>query len=109
MPEIANCMLSGYDVLPSEPRDFQFSNVGTNIGVLHWDPPQKHADSISDYKVTYSLIRSGKIKSIAGLVRDLLGMTHKFYYWLPIREHNLGCILSIQLLPEYREQGRWNF
>ena len=105
MPEIANCMLSGYDVLPSEPRDFQFSNVGTNIGILHWDPPQKHADSISDYRVTYSLIRSGKIKSIAGLVRNLLGTTHKIYNWLLIRELNLGCVSSIQVLPEYHEQG----
>ena len=59
MPEIANCMLSGYDVLASEPRNFQFSNVGTNIGILHWDTPSKHMDSISDYKITYSLIKSG--------------------------------------------------
>ena len=86
MPEIANCMLSGFDVLPSEPRDFQFSNVGTNIGILHWDPPQKHADSISDYRVTYSLITPGKIKSIAGLVRNLLG-TEKI-------ELNQNCLLS---------------
>ena len=52
-------MLSGYNVLPSEPRDFEFSNVGTNIGILHWDSPKQNADSIDGYKVTYTLIKPG--------------------------------------------------
>ncbi len=60
MPEIANCMLNGYDVLPSEPRDFRFSNVGTNIGILHWDAPLKHADTIDGYKVTFTKINPGQ-------------------------------------------------
>ena len=59
MREIANCMLTGYDILPSEPRKFKFSNVGTNIGILHWDVPTEHADTIDGYKVTYTLIRPG--------------------------------------------------
>ena len=63
MREIANCMISGYDVLPSEPRDFRFSNVGTNIGILHWDLPSVAADTIESYKVTYTLIRPGGSES----------------------------------------------
>ena len=68
MREIANCMISGYNVLPSEPRDFRFSNVGTNIGILHWDLPTIAADSIESYKVTYTLIKPGKV---ARNIRDV--------------------------------------
>ena len=39
MSEITNCMLSSYNVLPGIPKNFKFSNVGTNIGILHWDEP----------------------------------------------------------------------
>ena len=78
MSEISNCLLSGYDVLPSEPRNFQFSNVGTNIGILHWDSPKTHVDTIGKssnfekllrvywqsfivdgYKVTFTRIKAG--------------------------------------------------
>ena len=59
MRTISNCMMSAYDVLPSEPRNFQFSNVGTNIGILHWDEPKQNQEQISGYQVTYTLIQSG--------------------------------------------------
>ena len=54
MPEITNCMLSAYDVLPGSPRNFKFSNVGTNIGILHWDEPIERQDTIDGYRVTYT-------------------------------------------------------
>ena len=42
-----------FDVLPSEPRNFRFSNIGTNLGLLHWDSPLKLGDSVSGYVVHY--------------------------------------------------------
>ena len=51
MHEITNCVLKGYGVLPSEPRNFRFSNVGHNVGLLHWDKPLHLSDSITSYKV----------------------------------------------------------
>jgi hypothetical protein len=59
MPEIANCMLSGYNVLASEPRNFRFSNVGVNIGLLHWDWPEDHSDTIDGFRIIYTLIKPG--------------------------------------------------
>jgi len=46
LPTLANCMLNAYGVLPSEPRNFRFSNIGVDMGLLHWDAPLTHGDSI---------------------------------------------------------------
>jgi len=51
MNEISNCMLRGYGVLPSEPVNFRFSNVGQNVGLLHWDPPLVLQETVKSYKV----------------------------------------------------------
>ena len=51
MPAISNCFMEDYDVLPSEPRNFYFSNVGTNIGLLHWEKPILHGDSVKHYLI----------------------------------------------------------
>ena len=53
MEEISNCLMEGYDVLPSAPENFYFSNVGSSIGLLHWDPPALHGDSVINYRVHY--------------------------------------------------------
>ena len=53
MDEISNCLMEGYDVLPSAPENFYFSNVGSTIGLLHWDPPALHGDSVIQYRVHY--------------------------------------------------------
>ena len=58
MPEITNCMLSAYDVLPGSPRNFKFSNVGTNIGILHWDEPVERQDTIDGYRVTFTKVNN---------------------------------------------------
>ena len=46
LPKITNCALRKYGVLPSEPRNFRFSNVGADIGLLHWDPPLTHGATV---------------------------------------------------------------
>ncbi len=51
MPQITNCALAKFGVLTSEPRNFRFSNVGHNIGLLHWDAPLRLSDSVVDYVV----------------------------------------------------------
>jgi hypothetical protein len=56
MPEISNCVLKSHDVLPSEPTAFRFSNVGASLGLLHWRPPNKHADSVTGYVVSITRI-----------------------------------------------------
>ena len=53
MEEISNCLMEGYDVLPSAPENFYFSNIGSTIGLLHWDPPALHGDSVVQYRVHY--------------------------------------------------------
>ena len=45
--------MEGYDVLPSAPQNFYFSNVGTTIGLLHWDEPALLGDSVTNYRVHY--------------------------------------------------------
>ena len=56
MPVLAYCTLKRFDVLPSEPLDFRFSNIGTNIGLLHWERPDKHAESVTGYQVTWEKV-----------------------------------------------------
>lgn len=56
IPQILNCHLRKYDVLPSEPRNFRFSNIGTSMGLLHWDVPLKHGDSVTGYLVHYRAV-----------------------------------------------------
>ena len=34
MPDIANCFMESYQVLPSEPRNIFFSNVGGSLGKM---------------------------------------------------------------------------
>ena len=53
LEEISNCYMEGYDVLPSAPQNFYFSNVGTTIGLLHWDEPELLGDSVTNYRVHY--------------------------------------------------------
>ena len=53
MEEISNCLMEGYDVLPSAPENFYFSNIGSTIGLLHWDPPALHGESVIQYRVHY--------------------------------------------------------
>ena len=53
LEEISNCYMEGYDVLPSAPQNFYFSNVGTTIGLLHWDEPALLGDSVTNYRVHY--------------------------------------------------------
>lgn len=45
--------MKSYGVLPSEPRNFRFSNIGTDLGLLHWDVPLSHGDSVLKYVVHY--------------------------------------------------------
>ena len=64
--------MEGYDVLPSAPQNFYFSNVGTTIGLLHWDEPALLGDSVTNYRVHYdestvsiekSIVKSVKFKT----------------------------------------------
>ena len=48
-----SCLLEGYEVLPSSPVNFRFSNLETSYGILHWDPPEVRGDTVLHYVVTY--------------------------------------------------------
>ena len=79
MPEITNCMLSSYDVLPGSPRNFKFSNVGTNIGILHWDEPNERQDTIDGYRVTYTKASTiYNIKKILIKIRPRISLKNGF-------------------------------
>ena len=67
MPAMANCALEGYGALPSAPRNFHFSNIGTTIGLLHWDTPFQLADSVSSYRVTYQAVGKERPVVVAGV------------------------------------------
>merc|ERR1719410_885684 len=56
MPQLSTCLLEGYQVLPSSPVNFRFSNLQTNFGILHWDPPETRGDTVEDYLVTYEAL-----------------------------------------------------
>ena len=48
-----SCLLEGYEVLPSSPVNFRFSNLETSYGILHWDPPEVRGETVQHYVVTY--------------------------------------------------------
>ena len=66
MPQLSSCLLEGYDVLPSSPVNFRFSNLQTNFGILHWDPPETLGETVEDYLVTYEQLTPvhGKSQSV---------------------------------------------
>ena len=57
MDELSSCLLDGYGVLPSAPTNLRFSNVETNFGILHWDAPEKLAESVFQYVVSYQVLQ----------------------------------------------------
>lgn len=73
MPELSSCMLEGYGVLPSSPVNFRFSNLHTDFGILHWEPPVTLGESVVSYIVNYR-----KISPIMGKTEQKLNAQSPF-------------------------------
>ncbi|TRY80837.1 hypothetical protein TCAL_04329 [Tigriopus californicus] len=50
---ISKCIMKKHDVLTSAPLAFRFSNIGTTIGLLHWEHPKVNGDNVKSYLVHY--------------------------------------------------------
>ena len=44
---MSNCLLEGYNVLPSAPTLLRYSNLHPNFVILHWDPPMSHSETVT--------------------------------------------------------------
>jgi len=97
MKELSSCLLEGYGVLPSAPVNFRFSNVVTNFGILHWEKPDEHGDSVKSYLVNYQEIGQsvGQKKTIANaqspfILENLNSSTTYEVYIEAVNEHGVG-------------------
>lgn len=50
---ISKCIMKKHDVLTSAPTAFRFSNIGSTIGLLHWEHPEVNGDHVLSYLVHY--------------------------------------------------------
>jgi len=53
MPEYRGCVLEGYGVLPSPPRQVRVSNVQEDFAIVHWSSPAKLPATVTGYNVHY--------------------------------------------------------
>ncbi|GAB6027715.1 hypothetical protein CHUAL_001951 [Chamberlinius hualienensis] len=53
MPIFANCLMEGYGVLTSAPKDLRIQHVSTTYAILQWQPPEKLAETVLSYNVHY--------------------------------------------------------
>lgn len=53
MGEYSNCLMEGYGVLPTAPRQLRVSNVDEDFAIIHWTAPSKLNDTITGYLVNY--------------------------------------------------------
>ena len=95
-----------YDVLPSEPRNFKFSNVGTNIGLLHWQPPILHGDTVENYKV--HIAESSAYPVATSIGRDTVKVTKQSPYVLENLKPSTSYIVSIFWFENVCEECKWN-
>lgn len=51
MSVYANCLMESYGVLPSPPKTLVINNVNPTWVILHWQPPEKLADTVLAYDV----------------------------------------------------------
>lgn len=53
MSEYSNCLLEGYEVLPSQPRHVRVLNVQEDYAIVTWAPPKKLNDTVHSYQLYY--------------------------------------------------------
>lgn len=53
MDSYTNCLMDGYGVLPSAPRQLRVSNVNEDFAIIHWSAPTTLADTVTGYNVHY--------------------------------------------------------
>ena len=53
MEEYTNCLMDGYGVLPSSPRQLRVSNVNEDFAIIHWQNPSTLADTVTGYNIHY--------------------------------------------------------
>ena len=61
MSELSSCLLQGYGVLPSPPRDLKVSDVHNTWAVLQWQPPETPGNTVQDYVVFWSEETDGQL------------------------------------------------
>ena len=96
MDQLSSCMLQGYGVLPSSPVNFRYSNLHSDWGILHWDPPALRAQTVTGYVAVWKKAYSNESLHFKVNVRspfileDLDPESTYEVYVEPQNEHGLG-------------------
>lgn len=53
MPDLTNCLLQGYGVLPSAPTTLHLTNINTEFAIVHWSAPRILNDTVQFYNLHY--------------------------------------------------------
>lgn len=57
MGEYTNCLMQGYGVLPSAPRQIHLSHVYVNFAIIQWEPPEHLGQTVPYYNIHYRLLK----------------------------------------------------
>ncbi|XP_065582217.1 Ig-like and fibronectin type-III domain-containing protein 1 [Artemia franciscana] len=60
MDDLSNCVLQGFGVLPSEPRNLEVSNISPNFAIFHWNLPKVLGDTVTSYNLYFRQLQAGK-------------------------------------------------
>lgn len=58
MDIFSNCLMEGYGVLASAPKDLSIHHVSAHWAILHWQPPNELAETVNSYTVHYRSLSS---------------------------------------------------
>lgn len=64
MPSYISCLMDGYGVLPGSPTRISVSNVDTNFGIVHWEPPSYLGDTVVNYNLYYRALKQNQEYSV---------------------------------------------
>ena len=53
MSDYSNCLLEGYDIIPSAPLHVRVANVQDDFAIVSWAPPKKLDETIKGYLLYY--------------------------------------------------------
>ena len=97
MSDMASCLLEHYNVLPSAPVNFRYSNPNPSFVILHWSAPAQLGDTVLMYELTVQMVspRLGPVLTYSSvesphILEHLEARSTYEVYVKPVNEYGVG-------------------
>eukprot|EP00095_Tigriopus_kingsejongensis_P012676 maker-scaffold22_size673200-snap-gene-3.19 protein:Tk12676 transcript:maker-scaffold22_size673200-snap-gene-3.19-mRNA-1 annotation:"ig-like and fibronectin type-iii domain-containing protein" len=98
MAQISQCIMKQHNVLSTAPRDFRFSNIGSNTGLIHWNTPRINGEHVQSYLVHYREMMPRNLgeeviqstEHTVYILEDLVPDTSYEVYVEPVNQYGIG-------------------